>query len=414
MNIDNIPSAVEQLAYGFRKVGQDESKVLASKHCTEPVVLKQLIELSDHVVDKYGNSNVLAKIGPSGVYKETYKQASVLPAFAQDDIFALIAAKSGCCGPKEEQKVFGLLTGVLAHVLTDRNNACGKRTVIYGSGINMNYLFYNTHIADMIILDKCSGSHILEYAASDSGSVNCIVLNKVNYDDKTHYQKPGPFSFLSHFEIAGTASHIAQNSGRINTLVLNKVSSGSPAKGTASQFGRAGIVILNDIAGDCGADIARNKGTADMVLMNKLKCEMGPMFIAADSGLVHFYALQNSVGSEMAALIAHEHGKIDVMLLDRVRADNAIACGIGGKKGQVKKLVLSRVKAKLIANNTKAKEIITGNAALQEYKILSEQYKLEELVQLTESIDGKAPEEIMGIADSIALIYNAIAKENFA
>ncbi len=84
----------------------------------------------------------------------------------------------------EQTKALGLYTGLLAHILTERNDEQGKPTRIHvqGGGIETPYLFYNLRYADEIHVENVRGPHTLTGAASLEGRMNILSFRNVEGD----------------------------------------------------------------------------------------------------------------------------------------------------------------------------------------------------------------------------------------
>lgn len=150
-----------------------------------------------------------------------------------------------------------------------------------------------------------------------------------------------------------------------------------------SYGGNAGVVLLKGIKGDWTGDgIGSDGGSAGVVLLKDIK------------------------GDHAGWGIGSDRGSIGVVLLKDIKGDGA-GEKIGSYKGKVGKLYCHNVSN--ISHNIKAKRIIKGEEALKEYEKIIKGYRIDEILKLVDSMEGKDHKGLLDLLQSMPYLTDHFA-----
>ncbi|MBI5393584.1 hypothetical protein HZA96_06985 [Candidatus Woesearchaeota archaeon] len=189
------------------------------------------------------------------LYKTIYKDLlnRDLTFFSEDDIAKLITLKSSA---GSSNPVFALYTSALLHILTEKNEQQGKRTIMHLKDVTMDYLFHYVQKADVIILENCKGNEVLACAGSYGGSVNTIILK--------HFGETGKNS-------SDVLSNIASHNGSVNSVILYDVKGSVVASGMASNHGKVNLLLADSVDSFMfGSNICKQYGAMDLCYLNRI------------------------------------------------------------------------------------------------------------------------------------------------
>lgn len=158
---------------GFDDLGEiDEPRTVQVR---EKTTLDKLLKIEQRLVTNYKprrgeHFKIYQKL-----YPQIREELNTFP-FTEDDLRSLILTKANSNYCLAESQMLGLYTGMLLHLLTERNQEQGKRTSFYinGNGNRFDYLFLYAQFVDEVIVDNFVGQCICHNIASD-GRANRIV-----------------------------------------------------------------------------------------------------------------------------------------------------------------------------------------------------------------------------------------------
>lgn len=163
--------------------------------------------------------------------------------YSESDITSLVLGSEADLS-KQEKTVLGLYTGILVDLLTQRNNAENKRTVIHVDGHGMEFpcLFSGARYFDEIYVKNFTGDEICSNLGSDGGEGNNVLIMNVN-----GYK---------------TGGNIASYGGSVRTIVIMDSKSERFCENVAGN-GKADMIIAKNTeeahnfrfayAGACGS-----------------------------------------------------------------------------------------------------------------------------------------------------------------
>jgi hypothetical protein len=201
--------------------------------------------------------------------------------------------------------LFALYTSVLLHILTERNEQKGRRTIIHLKDIAMDYLFHYVQKADTIILENCRGNEVLACAGAFEGRINAIILKNFGASKG----RDGEDSTIS--VPTDVLSDIASHNGYVGTVILSGVHGAAVASGAASYNGHVNAFIARDIDSSlfCSS-LCKESGTMNLCYLNG---------ISVQNSLFHgAFALTDKFASPgNLRYLFTENVKIDLLLLQQ-------------------------------------------------------------------------------------------------
>ncbi len=238
-------------------------------------LLEELAGIGDGVIERYSTN-----IEPDEVYRhhDTYTAMETELAGSElkwrvSDLQELVTAYGNKDDSPEEAITRGMYTGVLASVLTQRNNKNGARTPIHlnGGGNMFPYLLYFAHTLDEVAIENFNGNYIARYAADYGGTAKSITLTNITGDwvGVGIARNKGLVGTVTLANITGkeAGETIAGDKGRVETVTLANITGYNAGAQIAGNDGRVGTVTLVNITGDMtGEDIAVENGRVDLLL----------------------------------------------------------------------------------------------------------------------------------------------------
>jgi len=255
--------------------------------------------------------------------------------FNEKDLRSFVYANANKDLNENDSRNIGVFSGLLLHLLTERNKAKGKRTVFCMDGQENQFdrLFQYAPNTDILVVQNFKGDHICD-AVGTAGKAKILITRNIE----------GDF----------TLNDTGMLSGELGLVI---------AKDLKGEF------ILNDISG--------HEGKADLVIADNIKGDN-----------VFYYA-------------AKEKGRINT----------AYTRGIAPYEFSLMQAMDSGIQKFICANkqpHVYAKEVITKEENPAEYLRLVKDYKINELLYLVDSLEGKDEQEMAKIALRIDRIYETI------
>lgn len=268
--------------------------------------------------------------------------------FTEEDLRSYIHAKANRDRDETNMAALALHTGHLLNILTERNRHENTRFYMNGYGADLAGLFGFSNKIDALYLENFKGGGLCAAAGCFSGNANIMIAKNI----------------------------------KGNALFA----------GIGSYNGNAGLVIAKDIEGDeLLADIDNTGG------VNKI----GLVIAHNIKGNRTFENLGK--GGKIGMIIGKNIQGINVLHELRFRANV-----ISGTNIQLEKDFFTK-RCKVPKNST----LVSGAASEctedeEGYQKCLEEYKINEINELVESMDNKTPEEVFDIAEKIQGIYNSI------
>jgi len=330
------------------------------------------------------------------------------------DLVNLATTKADQNIETKEWEIFGLYTGCLLDMLTLRNRAKEKETVLYfnGMGSSFKYLFsYATHV-DTLILDNLDGEHNGCYLGAFGGDAKKVIIR--NCSGKLH------------------ACNIGSNKGKVDYLIAVDNSCELSFIDTATCIGKAGLVLLvNNEATRVGDRIADERGKADLVVAVDNKDKEVLSQIAGNEGYVGFVVAVDNHPEDICDLMVRDSGYISLVNIVSVDQSDFKFPFPREHEGYVKKLLITGAPdiPEYESNKEKSEtinalngiswlfrlhrkqcygKIIEEKRSPKKYKKTVEKLRLNDMAQLAKSISGKSNEEIFDIAENIYDIYKKV------
>lgn len=175
-NTESNPQA--SLLQGFG--GLEGIQEARNVHARDKITLDKLINIKEEMLKLFHGELLCSKSYFNDTYKEMYEQVKTrlrYMDFNEQDISYFVLAESNTDYNKPSAIVLGLYTGCLAHALTERNNAIGKRTTIYidGRGNKFDHLFCHAKLVDNLIVENFKGVNICSWIGSDKGYADKVI-----------------------------------------------------------------------------------------------------------------------------------------------------------------------------------------------------------------------------------------------
>ena len=338
-----------------------------------------LLDACDETVKKYTAGTAETDEQISKKYAKIYGSLKKkLPEFTEQDLTSLIYAKANKEYDGWMHLTLGLCTGVLLHILTERNRKKGKKTkfCIKGHGNKFDYLFYFAKEVDELIADYFTGKNICANIASWNGKANKIILNNNKGDN--------------------IALDAGSYKGNINTLIIKNNEGDYAAYDAGNNQGNVDNLLISNNRGDrTAANAGSNSGNIGNLLINNNKGDNTAANAGRDKGNIKTLIINNNKGNYMAGNAGSDQGNINTLLINNNKGNNP--AWNAGLKGNINKISLNNLTGENTTEGTEAKQIITGKEALQEYK---------EIIQLLNSFKNKTPKEIITITEEITKCLN--------
>lgn len=123
-------------------------------------------------------------------YEQLSKQLADVPideATLEEFVFSMLNSDHS----EDKGLALGVFTGILAQIVTERNQAQGKRTRIYinGNGNKFDYLFYGANNVDEIFLQNLRGNDICSYIQNASRLVGVGLFGNSIFDECGDFRK---------------------------------------------------------------------------------------------------------------------------------------------------------------------------------------------------------------------------------
>ncbi len=275
---------------------------------------------------------------------------------------------------------FGLYTGCLLSILTERNEEAGLPTSVYfdGKGREIPYLFYCAHKVDELIVNNLSGGlHLIGSEAT------CCAI--------------GGFG--------GYANHImVVNSKGVNCL--NNVGLKGGKIGTVSVINHDGDSLL--LSRNLAAGVAKEKGNVGMLLLSGCNADEAIPGLAKEGGSIGMVLATHQKSSDFAQGLGRTHSNVGLAVMDEVDCNY-----FGGVDPKNQYRTDANVKKLLVSNSPKitdlsyaAEEIILKDESPERWDEIMQEYNIAQLIkQLTSVTKDSSKEEIMEVASQIKAIY---------
>ena len=252
--------------------------------------------------------------------------------FDEKDLRSFIYANANKDLNGDDSRNLGVFSGLLLHLLTERNKEKNKRTVfcIDGQGNQFDRLLQYTPNADILVVQNFKGEGICD-AVGTAGKAKILIARNIE----------GDF----------TLNDAGMLSGEIGLII---------AKDLAGEF------ILNDISG--------HEGKTDLVIADNIK------------------------GDDVFYYAAKEKGRINT----------AYTRGIAPYEFSLRQAKDNGIQKFICANkqpHVYAKETITKQENPAQYQRLVREHKINEMLYLVDSLEGKDEQEMAKIALKIDRVY---------
>lgn len=359
-------------------------------HAVRYILINAFSKRINHLLNKQSNYDP-EEFSESGMISSIYscltKEMEHIE-FTEKDLTEYILARAN--NDDKDFPVSGLFSGFLLSLLTERNQAQGKKTKYYinGKGNCFDYLFTFARTVDELVVENFCGDYICSYIGSIRGVANKIVgLNiKGNYalanigrvNGKVGLvlgrgiegnsalssigEAEGDVKYIIGFDINGDSalSRVGNNNGKIGLVCGYNINGDSALRSICEYEGKCGMIIGINIKGDdalsnsggddalsnCGSengDIGlvyglniNGKGTLNYVASKKgnIKLLIGENITNEDN---------NQFGSGVLSNIANYYGHVDIIVGNKITDRNALSF-VGSKNGTIGKLIAINVK----------------------------------------------------------------------
>ena len=458
----------------------------------------------------------------SSIYSYLTKELEPVE-FSEKDLTEYILARTN--NYDRDSLVCGVFSGFLLSLMTERNQAQGKRTRFYinGSGNSFDYLFAFARTVDELIVENFSGDYICTNIGSNGGVANQVVgLNlKGNYalaeigTDGGNVslvlgvgikgisalssigKNGGNVKYVLGFDIEGDNAlyNICSNKGNISLICGYGIIGKNVLSAICNDGGKGEMIIGINITGDNAlSSSGTRKGNIELLYGINIKGYGALSYAANKKGNIKLVMGDNitNINNEKHALfktgalsfIASEEGHVEVVVGNKITARNALS-HIGFKNGRIGKLIAIAVKGEealfyigcddekreaiinysfdcelkrdiikmyekrlgykiepdgqdtnrappnfigeeyenvkevLCDNETDVtptklccKKLVIGNQAREEYQRIMQEHKLNEIVDVIKSMQGKSYQDVLRITDELSAL-KLIAPEMF-
>src|SRR3989338_8008802 len=229
----------------------------------------------------------------SSIYSYLTKELEPVE-FSEKDLTEYILSRTN--NYDRDSLVCGVFSGFLLSLMTERNQAQGKRTRFYinGSGNSFDYLFAFARTVDELIVENFSGDYICTNIGSNGGVANQVVgLNlKGNY----------------------ALADIGTDGGNVSLVLGVGIKGISALSSIGKNGGNVKYVLGFDIEGDNALyNICSNKGNISLI------CGYG------------------IIGKNVLSAICNDGGKGEMIIGINITGDNALSSS-GTRKGNIELL----------------------------------------------------------------------------
>ena len=274
--------------------------------------------------------------------------------------------------------IFGLYTGCLLSLLTERNEEAGLSTSIYfdGKGRTIPYLFYCAHKVDELIINN-----VLSLTTDDIDGM-CSGIGGLR----------GYANFVMIVNSKGANCHAGFNGGKVGVLSLINhfdepvVSDFGFAGGVAREGGNADMLLLsNCVSPDIIPDLAREGGSLGMVIATDIICDSLAKNIGRYQSNVGLAVMDDIVNCNRFTIEYHDIEHFS--------------------KADVKKLLISGFPG-VPDVSKEADEVILKEQSPERWAEVAQEYNVEQLIRQMRSITKESTkEEILEVASQIKAIY---------
>ncbi len=195
----------------------------------KPVALDYLLEREEKVRKEF--PGMMKDISPGrikkDVYTPLYRSCQNLEEFTASDLQTLVSAKANNDYDENESRALGLYTGVLLHLLTEREQQQGREAEVEIDlhGGSFSYLFYFAERADYVQVKNVVGVYTCAYMGSYDGRVQELYI----------------IDCEGNCAAFGAGSH----SGEVDTLVISGNKGNNAASCAGSYNGKVGTLVIN-------------------------------------------------------------------------------------------------------------------------------------------------------------------------
>lgn len=337
----------------------------------EQTTLEKLIKVKEELLKHFSVESLNTKDNYENTYQQMYRQVkSELTSldFNEHDISYFVIAEANKDSDEESAIILGLYTGCLAHVLTERNNAVGKRTTIYidGKGNKFDYLFLHAKVVDRLFVENFKGENICTYLASFGGHANQIICKDIyGFATLKNVGYSGTVEQIIGFRIAAhnTLDEVAVQGGAVNQIIAVYIAGNQVLHYLGAGKGKVGQVIASDIRGD-----------------------------------------------EVASWIGFERGQLLQLIALNIKGEDALK-GIGRWDSTVQQVTFCNVPCS--QHDMKCDNIINGKTDRTMYQEILRKNHIKEIIKLVKSLNRASQREKLAIADEIYALRQEVPKEFF-
>ena len=182
----------------------------------------------------------------------------------------------------------------------------------------------------------------------------------------------------------------------VDELTIESFTGDNICDSIASYEGKANKITLNNNKGnDTAWNAGGNQGNIKTLIINNNKGNQTAQYAGSDQGNIKTLIINNNKGNNTAYHAGSFQGNINTLIINNNKGNQT--AWNAGYTGNINKIIINNSKGKNIAECAEAKQIITGEEALQEYQ---------EIIQLLNSFKNKTPKEIITITEEITKCLN--------
>lgn len=400
------------------------------------------------------------------LYNKIFERTSQLledTDFNENDLTGFVLAKANKHHHQINKRVIaGLYSGCLLHLLTKRNRAKGENTKFYinGQGKRFDCLFSHARQIDELVLENLQGDNICEYVGThdypmykEHAKAGTVVLLDIEGDNALKFAggRNGSIACAIGINIRGknALKHIAGDEGNAGIVIGREIKGDHALNCISHNFGRTKMIIGKDIEGDEALSYIHSQNYAGLVLGRDIKGHNAMTHLAGESGKIGMAIGKNIKGDYAMGWTSCDNGRTcQVFALD-IEGDNALA--LSTLRGHAGAFIANRIKGDLAFNefsylhpgeeyydfiialnlegknhfqdaykrkgkvlypkNKKysARDWITRIRAERKYNKSMEKYKINEILELAKTMEGKNWKELIDISKEINKIYIEVA-----
>ena len=319
--------------------------------------LVKLQNIGDDVINRYypevmaGKYNEFVEITSHSLYSDIneYLKGSDISYdldYNEEDIAALVLSKCNSNYNNHQSMIFGLYTGNLLHILTERNRDIGKKTRIYinGNGSRFDYLFYKAREVDELVVENLRG-HAICAGIGYMGNVDRVFVSNIQGDNSLMF---------------------AGFKGEINLAVGKNLSGRTPFSYLGLRGGHIKLVVATDIEGEVYLpNISTGQRSSDLVIGRNIK-----------------------IDDTIYEILSSKYGQ-DLVISRNIEGDILEDAGWFN------------------SGTFRDVNVVSGNAVIKDYKRILELHRVEEMLRLIYSLESSKPEEIFNSLDKIYMIHRS-------